>query len=321
LYNKPFDQTNTAAGYVNGNPATNTAGSIPCAEGLEYPQREIVALIAAAQAMGLDAPSNADLKQMLKAVRSGLLGRFSATGTADAIAIAPDPAYVGLVEGLRFRFKVPGTAGAANASTAPKFTVSGLAAATILRRDGAALAAGDLVSGRVVEVEIDAGLNARLAGLVASEFPAGSSGPSQSTVVSWVLPYTVAGAVPSKVFSPGQFQSDISTVGSYVVVQTLFMSNISYMDARASVAFRNDTASVVNVTAQLQLYDATAGAYVGTGQYLGEVIYNSFQVPITVNGQFQGLNKARTYRLELAVQKQQAIQTAVLDGSIIALHD
>lgn len=64
LYNKPFDQTNPDAGYVNGNPATNTAGSIPCAEGLEYPQREIVNAITSA---GL-APSNGDLFQLWKAM-------------------------------------------------------------------------------------------------------------------------------------------------------------------------------------------------------------------------------------------------------------
>lgn len=63
-YNKPFDQTSPAAGYINGNPATNTAGSIPCAEGLEYPQREIVNAITAA---GLT-PSNDDLTQLAQAI-------------------------------------------------------------------------------------------------------------------------------------------------------------------------------------------------------------------------------------------------------------
>ncbi|MDH2313158.1 hypothetical protein [Methylobacterium brachiatum] len=63
-YNKPYDQTNTDAAYVNGNPATNTAGSIPCAEGLEYPQREIVAAITAAGMV----PSNSDLTQLSQAI-------------------------------------------------------------------------------------------------------------------------------------------------------------------------------------------------------------------------------------------------------------
>ena len=78
-YNKPFDQTNPAAGYVNGNPATNTAGSIPCAEGLEFPQREIVAAITAA---GLT-PSNADLTQLLQAI--GILARRQIIGVAPTI--------------------------------------------------------------------------------------------------------------------------------------------------------------------------------------------------------------------------------------------
>lgn len=66
-YNKPFDQTNPAAGYVNGNPATNTAGSIPCAEGLEYPQREIVNAITQSG----QGPTNDDLTQLWKAILAG----------------------------------------------------------------------------------------------------------------------------------------------------------------------------------------------------------------------------------------------------------
>lgn len=85
LYNKPFDQTNPAAGYVNGNPATNTAGSIPCAEGLEYPQREIVAAIAAA---GLT-PTNADLTQLLQAIR--ILALKNVTGSGQVPIIVANP--------------------------------------------------------------------------------------------------------------------------------------------------------------------------------------------------------------------------------------
>lgn len=168
LYNKPFDQTNPAAGYINGNPATNTAGSIPCAEGLEYPQREIVAVIAAAQPAGLDAPSNTDLNQMLQAIRSGLLNRFVGTGTADAIAIAPQPVYIALVEGMRFSIKIPGSA--ANATTAPTLTVNTIAV-PILRRDGSAIVPGDIVGGMAQDFIIDAFGNARLAGLGLAEVP------------------------------------------------------------------------------------------------------------------------------------------------------
>lgn len=321
LYNPPSGSTDVNASYVGKNVAAGTQGSRVPPGAVEFTQRELVALITAAQAMGLAAPTNADLTQVLKAIRSRLLDRYPATGSADAITIAPAPAYAALVEGMRFRFKVPGATNAGNSTSVPKLVVSGLAPMNITRQDGAALAAGDIVSGRVVEVEIDAAFNARLVGVVPSQFPGAPTGPSQDTIIAAVLPFTVAGATTSKVFSPGQYLADFGPVGQYVIAQQIYMSNVSYMDARASVAFRNDTASVVNVTAQLQLYDVTAGAYVGTGQYLGEVIYNSFQVPITVNGQFQGLTKSHTYRLELAIQKQQGVTTAVLDGSIIVLHD
>ena len=58
-YNQPYGVSDPNAAYINGNPSTGTMGSIPPAASIEYPQREIVALIAAA---GLT-PDNADLAQ------------------------------------------------------------------------------------------------------------------------------------------------------------------------------------------------------------------------------------------------------------------
>ncbi|MBP2494928.1 hypothetical protein ABID82_007287 [Methylobacterium sp. PvP062] len=84
-YNKPFDQTNPAAGYVNGNPATNTAGSIPCAEGLEYPQREIVNAITAA---GLT-PTNGDLTQLAQAIKA-LIASTAITPVVAAVTLYVD---------------------------------------------------------------------------------------------------------------------------------------------------------------------------------------------------------------------------------------
>lgn len=64
-YNAPFDATDGNAGYVNGNASTGAAGSIPPAEQMEYPQREIMAVIEAAGFTG----TNNDLQQLLKAIR------------------------------------------------------------------------------------------------------------------------------------------------------------------------------------------------------------------------------------------------------------
>jgi hypothetical protein len=84
-YNQPFDQTNPAAGYVNGNPSTNTPGSIPCAEGLEFPQREIVNVIAAANL----APTNNDLTQLLQAI--GIIALKYVTDSGSVPLIVPSP--------------------------------------------------------------------------------------------------------------------------------------------------------------------------------------------------------------------------------------
>jgi hypothetical protein len=64
-YNAPYGAPGANDPYINGNPATGTMGSIPPAASIEFPQREIVNLIAAA---GLT-PDNADLSQLLEAMK------------------------------------------------------------------------------------------------------------------------------------------------------------------------------------------------------------------------------------------------------------
>lgn len=163
LYNPPSGSTDPNAPYVGKDVASGRQGSKLPPTVPEGTQREIVAIIAAAQAMGLPAPTNADLAQMLKAVRSGLLSRFPAIGTPDAIAIAPTPAYAALVEGMRFRVKIPGSG--SSTTTTPTLGVNSLSA-PIKRRDGSAPLAGDIIAGRVVEFEIDAAGNAVASGLI-----------------------------------------------------------------------------------------------------------------------------------------------------------
>lgn len=64
-YNAPFGAANPDAPYVNGNPSIGVAGSIPPAESIEYPQREIVKAITDAGIV----PNNNDLGQLSKAIR------------------------------------------------------------------------------------------------------------------------------------------------------------------------------------------------------------------------------------------------------------
>lgn len=64
-YNAPFGAANPDAPYINGNPSIGVAGSIPPAESIEYPQREIVKAITDAGMV----PANDDLGQLSKAIR------------------------------------------------------------------------------------------------------------------------------------------------------------------------------------------------------------------------------------------------------------
>jgi hypothetical protein len=76
LYNQPYGVSDPNASYINGNPSTGTAGSIPPAASIEHDQREIVNVIQWAFDHGYidmdgnpcGAPSSAILDQLLKAL-------------------------------------------------------------------------------------------------------------------------------------------------------------------------------------------------------------------------------------------------------------
>ncbi|MBX5094884.1 hypothetical protein HJB54_05155 [Rhizobium lentis] len=75
-YNAPYGSADPNAGYVDRNMAAATKGSIPPAAAIEYPQREIMAVITAAGITG----SNGDLTQLLQAIQQLI---DAATGSGD----------------------------------------------------------------------------------------------------------------------------------------------------------------------------------------------------------------------------------------------
>ena len=68
-YQPPYGITDPNAGYINGNPAAGIEGSIPPAAAFEFPMREIVSAIQYSNFT----PSDGDLQQLLKAIRSQFL--------------------------------------------------------------------------------------------------------------------------------------------------------------------------------------------------------------------------------------------------------
>jgi hypothetical protein len=134
-YNAPYGVADPNAPYQNGNPATGTAGSIPPAAAIEYPQREIVNLITNA---GIT-PDNADLNQLARAIQGGKLIYAVDSGTANNYVVALNPPLLSYFDGLSMWVLITNTN-----SGAAVINVNGLGSRNIVRRGGAALIAGDM---------------------------------------------------------------------------------------------------------------------------------------------------------------------------------
>jgi hypothetical protein len=94
-YQQPYGVSDPDSPYVNGDPSIGRAGSIPPAAAFEQPMRELVALLSR---VGLT-PSDADLKQILRAARSGRFEYYEDVGTTNNVIINPDPTYTALTVG------------------------------------------------------------------------------------------------------------------------------------------------------------------------------------------------------------------------------
>ena len=165
-YNQPFDQPNApAAGYVNANPGTGIPGSIPPAAAFEFPQREIVNVVAAAGMV----PNNGDLTQLLQACRSGVLDYIVDTGGTNALVITPLPVFLSLPAGTRFRIKAKGAPTAATA-----LQVNNLAPIPVVKSGGNPLTGGEYGANDIISVAFD-GVNFQLANAGASSVVLGAN--------------------------------------------------------------------------------------------------------------------------------------------------
>jgi hypothetical protein len=149
-YNQPYGVSDPNAAYINGNPSTGTMGSIPPAASIEYPQREIVAMIADA---GIN-PDNADLTQLAKAVQSCYINFVPDTGTVNAlnVTMTPAPAYR---DGLVIRTKV-----SVNNTGQASINVNAQGAKLIRRKGDTDLLANDLTGGSIATLTYNSSLNA-----------------------------------------------------------------------------------------------------------------------------------------------------------------
>jgi hypothetical protein len=139
-YQAPYGVSDPNAGYINGNPAQGIKGSIPPAQAIEYPQREIVNLI---KKGGIN-PSNADLYQLTKGARRALYQFGVDTGSANSLSVALDPPLDAYGSGLEVRVIV-----AQDNTGASTIRINGLPTQQIVKKDGSQLYAGELRQGGI----------------------------------------------------------------------------------------------------------------------------------------------------------------------------
>ena len=139
-YVAPYGVQNPDAPYINGDPTIGRQGSIPPAAAFEHPMREIVSVIDKSNFI----PSDAELDQLTKSIRSQFVNFSNDTGSVNTLSVSYDPpleAYsVGLP--LHVRVRVGNTGGA---------TIdAGCGRVAIKRTNGLSVLEGDLPANGIV---------------------------------------------------------------------------------------------------------------------------------------------------------------------------
>jgi hypothetical protein len=167
-YHQPYGVSDPNGGYTNGNPATGTMGSIPPAESIEYPMREIVEMI---KDGGL-IPDDSDLKQLAKAIQSCFINYIGDTGTVNAlnVTMAPAPLYR---DGLVIRVKV-----SVNNTGPATINVNAQGAKKIQRKGDTDLLANDLAAGSIASLTYNSTLNGGVGAFELAGAQGGTTGPS-----------------------------------------------------------------------------------------------------------------------------------------------
>jgi hypothetical protein len=139
-YYQPYGAAANAP-YVNGNPATGIAGSIPPAEQMEHPQRELADFITKS---GLT-PTELDLGQLAKGVQLGKVKYAAAAGTANAVTATLSPVPAAYQTGMTIRLKMS----LANTG-ATTLNLNGIGAVAVVNADASALVGGEWGAATIV---------------------------------------------------------------------------------------------------------------------------------------------------------------------------
>ena len=160
LYNAPTGAATADEKYVGKNVAAGQQGSKVPPGAIEFPQREIVNLIVEA----LLSPTNDDLAQMVRAIRSGRLWTFTdISSVPNRIVFNPRTPHTSLFKGLPFRI----WPALDNTAAVVTIVINGVEQ-TLTRRDNTGLLPGDVRANIPIDVVHD-GSGFRFATFAASE--------------------------------------------------------------------------------------------------------------------------------------------------------
>jgi hypothetical protein len=146
-FGRPVDDPE--APYINANPSAGIEGSVPPAESIEYPQREIVN---AAHLAGFN-PSNDDLEQLTRGIRQGTayaIATVISGGDPNVLYVNLNPKLDAYRPGLVVRLKIPVE------NTGPVgINIDNLGMKSITRASGAVMSAADLRANMIANIVYD----------------------------------------------------------------------------------------------------------------------------------------------------------------------
>ena len=151
-YEQPFGIPDPNAPYINGQRDKGIIGSKPTGPTVENPMRELTNLIKNAQQI----PTDDDLMQVTRAVRDGRLNFFIDQGTANQLVISQlSPPITDYEYGLELRVLVAHSVAVGGTT----IQIGNLPPAPVVRLDGTALKANDLLAGQIADLVCDDGGN------------------------------------------------------------------------------------------------------------------------------------------------------------------
>jgi hypothetical protein len=147
-YEPPFGSPDPNAPFINGDRPKGIIGSKPSGATVENPMRELTGIIANSQ----QTPTDDDLMQVTRSVRDGRLNFYIDQGTANQIVISQlSPPITTYDAGLELRVLIANSVAAGGTT----IQIGGLPSTGVIRLDGTALKANDLLAGQIADLVCD----------------------------------------------------------------------------------------------------------------------------------------------------------------------